>query len=191
MQATQDPINFEFVSSYRRIPPTAVFCPMTITGNGTGNITMTKKSWKIRLIWVLILSLAKTPVGLCSLCLGSLTPSYRAPKLVCLLRCGHQMHSGCIERLYQMEQRCPTCQADTIKWWPEDYFNVRKILTRHQDAAIERQTSLKKEYWSLYWFEFSNFSDFIRNVSTHALYSSTNVLPIIFNDSLTCAVHAQ
>ena len=36
MQATQEPINFEFVSSYRKIAPTAMFCPMTITGNGTG-----------------------------------------------------------------------------------------------------------------------------------------------------------
>ena len=88
-------------------------------------------------------NLATAPVGLCALCLDGLLPSMRAARLVCLLRCGHQMHSGCCERLYQMKQRCPSCGADSIRHWPEDYAHVRQILDRHQREARTRQTALR------------------------------------------------
>ena len=85
-------MNFEYVSSFRRRPEAIPFCPLTITGSGTG-----KQSRHMTQIYN-DSDLEATPVGLCGLCGDGLVPSYRAARLVCLLRCGHQMHSGCIER---------------------------------------------------------------------------------------------
>ena len=38
IQVSTMPVNFEYVSSHRRIPDNVAFCPVTITGNGTGNL---------------------------------------------------------------------------------------------------------------------------------------------------------
>ena len=88
---------------------------------------------------ITIILIAKTPVGTCALCLDGLIPSYRSPKLICLLRCGHYFHSHCIERMFQAEQLCPLCQKDTVKFWPNDYANVRRILNRHQREKVIKQ----------------------------------------------------
>ena len=47
------------------------------------------------------------------------------------------------KRLYQLERRCPVCDADTVRYWQRDYHNVRRIMNRHRSDAHERQTSIR------------------------------------------------
>ena len=145
VQVSNEPINFEYVGAYKRIPSTIPFCPITITGSGDGKSRLIKPYCKFRLANSASYLSASTPVGLCGVCLDGLVPSYRSNRLVCLLRCGHYYHSGCLEKLYQRELNCPSCQADTVRFFQCDYSNVRRIMNRYQDDVHRRQTSLRSE----------------------------------------------